>query len=286
MSDLDAPDMKPPTRYVLESLNETLYWFKQKLERVESSLSQDSDALEILRSLKHFPIDLPAELLRVAQSLSDLEVNMRNSFSEMNWKNHEGFSRGRTTELPPCDQHQLQNINASLNDIASFIDDRSTEIGKSLDGCLANEEDPLWDYEMDAELSFIARADDHVHGEVSDDMLTALKMRLFEEQADASPHWVLSGSDWPDGYEFEPMPHGRIFHELLRHSEESSRGPPLTLKEILRIGFVWCDVVVRYQFYYDITTGEWAKNSVWKDGRSPPERTYVKKVKEDAPGAR
>ncbi|HLP82442.1 MAG TPA: hypothetical protein VK141_10700 [Nitrosomonas sp.] len=212
MSAYEALDIKPGTRYALESLSDALHWFWQKLEAVECSLSLDTDAVEILRSLKQYPIDLPDELLRIAQAFSDLELNMLNSFSEMKWRSHEGFRRGLTTKLPVSDQQQLQNINASLNDIASFIDDSSTKIGGILDSRLANDEDPLWDYEMDVELDFIRRDDDPAHSEASDNLLTRLKMYLWEERGETSSHWVLSGSDWPDGYEFEPMPHGRIFH--------------------------------------------------------------------------
>ncbi len=56
------------------------------------------------------------------------------------------------------------------------------------------------------------------------------------------------------------MPHGRLFHALLMDYDFQSDHPQVNLPDILRIGSVWFDLVVRYQFYYyDMIISKWIK---------------------------
>ena len=59
-----------------------------------------------------------------------------------------------------------------------------------------------------------------------------------------------------DMAQLDGEPHCWLFHDLYDHSYGFSK-PCVPLRDCLRIGKVWVDVVIRQQYCLDIATGEW-----------------------------
>ncbi|MDP1635258.1 MAG: hypothetical protein Q8L69_11335, partial [Gallionellaceae bacterium] len=54
-------------------------------------------------------------------------------------------------------------------------------------------------------------------------------------------------------------PHCHLFHDLYDHSYGVEQ-PSVPLRDCLRIGTVWIDVVIRQQYCLDLETGKWDKS--------------------------
>jgi hypothetical protein len=262
------------TRYRLQSMMDTMYWFKERVKEFHSEFSEDLETLQMLNSLEDYPFNLLAELDKVEQSVSEFEKAFLMSKRGLRWKGEASCRNIRSTDLLAVDAAQLRHINAEFERVTSDIGKFGTDVGISLESRLADMSDCLWDYEIDAELDFVLRADDPGYRDESDNFLKSLKLIVHEVKT-TTKRWEISGCDWPEGYEFEPLPHGRLFHALLKDYEYLSAQPPINLPDLFRIGGISCDLIVRYQFYYDMNEKKWVKKFSWTDSNRP-DVTFVR----------
>ncbi len=247
------------TQRLLRSMQDTLYWFQDRLAGLQLALASDPQAIQAYAELSNFPFDLLAELKDIRERIETMDRAFLKARGELyRLTRHDAPARLRSIDLPQAEQDQLHQINHQLEQITQHIGGAATQIGGELDRRLADPSDRLWDYEMEAKVSLVLRETDPAYSEDSDNFLAQLDLFLFERKRPGSG-WEISGSEWPDGYAFEPMAHGRMFHELLHHSDGSNGRLPVNLTDILRIGGVWCDLTVIHQFYFDLTRGQWIK---------------------------
>lgn len=246
--------------------------FGDQIKQFQSAVSKDPEALKTFATLKRWPCDLLGELKNVERSVNIFSRYISRGQHELWLGQRSGKRRLISTEPTADEVNRLGYINKYFEQIATHIDATATEIGQVLDVRLADDADRLWDYEMDAKMNFVLREDDLANSDESDNFLTELDLLMLKPDGPAQG-WEIHSNDWPD--ESDPMPFGRIFRELLDPSDVTKKLPSVDMKDILRIGGVWCDLVVTYQFYYDITQGNWIKSFSRPEGERLGKRTYV-----------
>ncbi len=254
----------PSVSQSLVGLQDALLWFLETLQRVRCELKADPGALQLLATLEDYPIDLLQRLDAIEQEVRHFRCSLQSSHWSMSLTARASALQDRSNGLLDGDADRLQYQNEQFEKIASQIEEAASQIASDLDERLTDSTDRLWDYEMDATVNFILRESDAGHSQDSDNRLGSLDLTIHE--IDGQPgKWVLPGSDWPEGTVFYPIPHGRLFHALGRDSDDFAKFPPLSMPDILRIGEAWVDVVVRYQFYFDVDQSRWVKGLSWPD---------------------
>jgi hypothetical protein len=245
------------TGYQLQLMRDACNWFGDQVKLFQSAVSKDPESLNKFATMERRPCDLLVELKNVEQSVNIFSRHIYRCQRELRMEQHSGIKRLFSTELTADEVNRLGCINTYFEQIATHIDATATEIGQVLDVRLADDADRLWDYEMDAKMNFVLRQDDPSNSDESNIFLTELDLLMHEPDGPA-PDWEIHSNDFPD--ESDLMHLGRIFRKLLDPSEVTKNLPSADRKDILRIGGVWCDLVVTYQFYYDITLGKWIKS--------------------------
>ena len=256
----------------LQLMQETFYWFEEKINVFQHYFKNEPEILNLFRTPGDDTCDLLGELNSIKAALANFNCAIRRGKEAIRWEQG-SVLRMSSKDLPADDVLRLSTINSRLEDITDQIGQFATEIGASLDERLNHKDDCLYDYEIDAELSFVLREEDPGYCADSDNILKKLSLPMNNIDGPVK-NWEIFGHEYPDGYEFERMPHGRLFHALLKNYDFHSMQPPVGLLDILRIGSVWCDLVVRYQFNYDLTEDKWIKTFAWtNDDRR--NNTYV-----------
>ena len=153
----------------------------------------------------------------------------------------------------------MQAINQHFVTVTDQIQGEASALAKKLDARLVDRTDLLWDYEMEATCHFVLREDDPGYSEDSDNFLASRALFIHPAKDDAG-RWKFGGQDWPEGYVNDPMPHGMLFHEVHHCESHHGESPSQNLKDIQRVGDVWMNLTVCYQFYYDLVQGKWVKS--------------------------
>ena len=161
-----------------------------------------------------------------------------------------------------------------MAEITKGIETSAGDIGVKLEARLKDRSDRLSDYEIDAEFSFLLREDDPSFSDDHDNTLASRDLSIHEPTND-NTDWKFYGDDWEKGYEFDPFPHGPLFHELRYRDSRKRDSPPLGLRDILKVSHVWVDLVVRYQFYFDVVNGQWIKKTESGESDGLSTKTYV-----------
>jgi hypothetical protein len=125
---------------------------------------------------------------------------------------------------------------------------------------VADPDDSLDDYEIDATIYFVLHEDDPTFDDSDDNFLTQRNFSL--KRLDRS-YGLGDGLDhresqpyFPPGLEAEA--HCWLFHDLYDHCYGLEQ-PALSLHDCLRIGTIWVDVAVRHQATLNIDAGNWAQ---------------------------
>ena len=166
-------------------------------------------------------------------------------------------------ELTPQQVAGLSLMNEQLDEVGRHITAINRDLEASLAGPLGNPGDRLWDYNLDVRISFALREDDPAWRDDSDNQVA--------EAGDFS-----LDCQWPDGYDQSfPMPHGGVMH-CLRLYGGYEHGH-VDYRDISRIGTVHVDVMVTYQYAYDLSAGRWIKSRKWEreESSNSQKTTYV-----------
>ena len=275
MTDSEKIAVSDCTRHRLQSMKRTMYWFKERVKEFHREYSEDAETLLMLSSLEDYPFELLDELKKVEQAISQFEKGFLMSKRGLRWKWLANKRQILSTDLPASEVTQLKNINVEFEKVTAEIGKYGSEIGSMLDSKLADASDCLSDYDIDAKLVFELREDDTGYAEGSDNILKSLNLTMHQRGGPGAG-WEIAGVDWPNGYEAETMSHGRVFHDLLMDYEHLSEHPPMNLTDMFRIGRIWCDIVVSYQYYYDMKEKKWVKKFTGTDSNQS-EVTFVRR---------
>jgi hypothetical protein len=246
-----------PANRLFLGMTETFYWFDDALKRFQQELAALPELTLVLSTQDIYPINISERLEKIKSEIRAFESDLRKSRNVSTVRRDHAFVR--STDLPPHEQSALQSINQHFVTVTDQIKKEATAIGKTLDARLADHSDVMWDYEMEATCHFALRDDDPGYAENSDNFLASRELFIHPCEDDEPEQSTFIGPDWPEGYVDDPMPHGRLFHELHHRKSVFNKGPQQNLKDIQRIGDVWIDLVVKFQFYYDLVQGKWVK---------------------------
>lgn len=156
----------------------------------------------------------------------------------------------------------LMTLNRRLAELEQHLRDQALALDPRLRAKLADPTNRMYDYEIDAEIAYVLREDDEEAVEDDDNILTRrdeMLKHMGETRilADGMDH---RESGRPDMAQLDAEPHCWLFHDLYDHSYGFSK-PSVPLRDCLRIGKIWVDVVIRQQYCLDIATGEWSQPS-------------------------
>jgi hypothetical protein len=152
------------------------------------------------------------------------------------------------------------NVLIRLNERLSALEQYLCDLGKKeclkLGARVADPNDPLDDYEIEATLYFTIGADDPAFDEDEEGFLTQRHISLKR----VNWEWGLGdGLDHREPRQFpgdlKNIPHCWLFHDLYDHAGLES--PALTLQDCLRVDSIWVDVAVHHQATLDIKSGRW-----------------------------
>lgn len=150
----------------------------------------------------------------------------------------------------------LVRLNQRLEHLEHHLRAVGRQESARLNTRVADPNDPLDDYEIDATLYFILREDDPDFDDGDDNFLTQRDFSLkYDEShlADGVDHHE-TGIPFPG--RLNEIPHCWLFHDLYDHSYGLEQ-PALSLQDGLRVGRIWVDIAVRHQATLDIATGVW-----------------------------
>ena len=160
-------------------------------------------------------------------------------------------------DFTPAEVDGLVRLNQRLNNLEHDLREVGQQESTRLNARVADPNDPLDDYEIDATLYFVMREDDPGFDDDDDNFLTRRELGLKWECADT----LADGIDHHEPYiEFpgrlNDIPHCWLFHDLYDHCYGLEQ-PALSLQDCLRVGWIWVDIAVHHQSSLDIDTGKW-----------------------------
>jgi hypothetical protein len=246
-----------PAVRLLRGMEETFCWFDDALNRFQRELVALPQLTQRLSTRDSYPINISERLDKIKSEIRTFESDLRRSGRV--WEVNRDCTNITSTDLPPSERSALQTINQHFVTVTDKIQDAATAIAETLDARVADHADVIWDYEMDATCHFVLRQDDPGFAQNSDNFLASRELFIQPFADSDAEQWKFIGCDWPEGFADDPMPHGLLFHEL--HHDRSTFGvsPRQSLEEIQRIGDVWVDLIVKFQFYFDVVQGKWVK---------------------------
>ena len=158
------------------------------------------------------------------------------------------------------DEAVLHNLNESLRTVSQFTVDVSHELLPGLKAKLADQQDPMVDYEIDAQLAFVLREDDPQYNEDDDNFLTEREFSL-KGGSPLLTDFTIDHCDMRQSViQVGPSePHCYLYHDLYDHSYGFT-SPRLPLSECARLGRVYIDIIVQQQYMFDLATGTLVKN--------------------------
>ena len=155
---------------------------------------------------------------------------------------------------------RFRALNHHLAEITDFLRDDAREIDSRMGDNKRSPDDPMVDYEIEAEICYTLRQDDPEYDEEEGDNYLTMRHesikrlvpdddRMFKEYRDHEP-WI------PATLENESF--CWLLHDLIDHSYGPEK-PCLPLRDCLRIGSIHVDVEVRQQYNFYLTSGKWEK---------------------------
>jgi len=207
--------------------------------------------LEILR-------DLIKEIQRLnshANMYTQFMKNINVIFSE-NRHVQENSARFTDSEV-----ERLMMLNRRLGEIETLIHDTSHELWSESIGKIENQNNLMGDFEIDTKIDFILRDDDPEASEDSDNILTTREVFVYYPDKEAVGKEIVDFRESCNGDtdQLAAEPHCYLFHDLYDHSYGVEQ-PSVPLRDCLRIGSLWIDVIVRQQYFFDLDTGRWDKS--------------------------
>jgi hypothetical protein len=156
--------------------------------------------------------------------------------------------------------NRLLCFNQRLSDLEVYLCDLGARESRNLNARVADPNDPLDDYEIDATLYFILDENDPTFDEDDDNTLTQREISLKRYNrkyglGDGLDH-RLPCRQFPGV--LNEVPHCWLFYDLYEHSY-GLKQPSLTFQDCIRVDSIWIDVAVRHQATLDIKSGKWVQ---------------------------
>jgi hypothetical protein len=161
-----------------------------------------------------------------------------------------------TLPLTPSEIDRLLTLNQRLAKLERYLLDEAQRLEPPLQRRVADPQDAMNDYEIEAELHYSLRASDPDFDEDEDNVMTERAYTLKNLRKDTE---LCDGFDWREPgtlSELDQAPHCRLFHELYDHGYGKARRT-LSLRDCSRVGSVWVIISVEHQADLDIDQDKW-----------------------------
>lgn len=154
--------------------------------------------------------------------------------------------------------NQLLCLNQRLSKLERHLLNEGNRLEPPLQMRMADPNDPMNDYEIEAKLYYILRKTDSAFNDDDDNYLT---MRYIDLKGCAKNNSrFCDGEDWreilPSTDQLDQAPHCWLFHDLYDH-DYGENMKALSLRDCLRIGSIWVVISVEHQADLVIDNGEW-----------------------------
>lgn len=175
----------------------------------------------------------------------------------------------RACERPQFSEDEtkrLQHLNQVMNVISRFIHQRSEAISPGMEAKLADDSDPLCDFEIEAKIDYQLRDDDPDFDENGDNYLSS---RCESLRRDSGSPKILEDCRYgltPEPFRSEPL--SWLLHSLTEYND-GVNAPRISPQDCLRIGTVFLDIQVWWQYAFDVDSGNWLKR--WRRPGGMPE---------------
>lgn len=141
---------------------------------------------------------------------------------------------------------RLLALNRCLKGVASHLLSVAADITPRLEAKVADPDDPMYDYEIEARIDCQLREDDPDYDENDDNYLSTRTESIRQLSR-------LEEEDFAELYlpaALRAEPHCWLFHDLYDHSY-GPESPQLSFQDCLRIGHIFVDVQVWQQYIFD-----------------------------------
>lgn len=200
------------------------------------------------------------QIVGLSMKISSLDCFI-SSLRQQLFKLSEHFDADLThdkSEFTTDEINQLVCFNQRLSNLEAYLCDLGAKESGHLKACVADPNDPLDDYEIDATLYYILDENDPTFDEDDDNILTQReisikcsnrKYGLGDGQDHRMPCRLFPGA-------LNEVPHCWLFYDLYEHSYGLMQSS-LTLQDCLRLDSIWVDIAVRHQATLEIKSGKW-----------------------------
>lgn len=229
--------MKPKTIAILGKLNGWRLYSQTKLQDI------DRELLSADHSLHFEHPEIHSAVVRCQASIQGLFDTLAGIY-EAEETSRDNCWNESPTEL---ETEQLMALTRFLWGIDPFLRSTADDARARLEVKLADQNDPMCDYEIEATIDFILRKDDPEHDENDDNILSTRDAILTYPRKDEN-----SGHDEivePGGLQAE-IHHWQL-HDLYLHDYVSDF-PYLSLRDCLRIGEIDIDVRICQQYSFAV----------------------------------
>lgn len=151
-------------------------------------------------------------------------------------------------DFTPAEVDDLIRLNQRLSELEHYLRAFGDQESAKLEARIADPNDPLQDYEIEAEIAYVLREDDPAFDEDDENYLTTRKYislkrsdRKQERLADGQNHREIRAS-FPE--RINALSQCWLFHDLYDHGY-GLESPELSLWDCLRVGSLWVDISVR-----------------------------------------
>ena len=151
---------------------------------------------------------------------------------------------------------RLLQLNRHLSKLGSFLTGLVSTIEPTLLSKLSDADDPMADYEVEKKLHYTLRESDPEWSADSDNFLTTREEPLKSNQKPLSPveaHGLTVKNGALDADQ-----HCWLLRDLYDHNYGLTK-PRVPLRDCLRLGEVWVDVLIKQQYWLNLDTGQWEK---------------------------
>lgn len=243
----------------VRSMWSTFYWIDEALGRHLQEFKARPDVVAALAECESRPIDVIARLERLREEAERLSIDLTGGGHCFLLQ----CTSTRFEDLSTDEVAGLSLLNEQLDGVAKYAHTVAKRIEEAVRIPCADPADRMFDYEIDAEVHFDLRDDDAGYREDGDNTLAEIDDCLRR-----------AGEQWPDGYEQSfPIPHGSLLHELRLYGGYART--EVDYRDMLRIGYVWTDIVVHYQYCYDVVQRRWIKRFEREAGNGTVKTVYV-----------
>ncbi len=206
----------------------------------------------------HQSLDTITELSSdIAEAISQLERQLQSLRHRIDSDTEFICDMRKAEPLTEEDGERLLRLNRHLASLEHFLSEVSGTLSPKLASKIADPDDPMYDFEIDAELDYALRENDPEWDDNEDNYLSSRTESIKD------PHYGFSVRGWRD-CELIPNilnsePHCWLFHDLYDHQGGIGEWK-VPVPDCLRLGEVWVDVVIRQQYRLNLDTGQWVKS--------------------------